>query len=321
MTSSTKTPLTIGLPVYNGERFIEAALDSILAQTFTDFRLVVSDNASTDATLAILEAYAARDDRIEVRRSDTNRGAAWNLNNVFAGCETPYFKWAAADDMIAPTCVERCLEALESAPPSVVLAFPRTLVIDEHGEPIGEMVDSLAMPADAPVHARLRKVVANVMWGNVVFGLMRTEALHRTRLHGGYPSSDHVLLAELALLGSFVEVPEHLFFRRQHEDMSRRVNASAADAARWFDPESEPVSSEWGRVYKEHLAAIARAELTPAERRRVVVTFRTAWAIRRAKLNPRVMRVRTALRLRTRTRRVAAWAGRRSARSPIRRDP
>jgi glycosyltransferase involved in cell wall biosynthesis len=265
----------------------------------------VSDNASTDGTIAILEAYAARDERLTILRAETNRGAAWNYNRVFEGCDTPYFKWAAADDLLAPTCVERLIAVLDAAPPSVVLAYPRTRVVDEHGEPIGEVRDNLSMRLDAPVATRFRKVVANVLWGNLVFALMRTAALRRTRLHGSFPSSDHVLLAELALAGSFVEVPEVLFLRRRHAGMSRLANASAAEASAFFDPSAEPVTDEFGRVYREHLVAIDRANLAPSERRRVRATFFATWALRRAKLHPRVLRVRSTLQLGTRARRLA----------------
>ena len=306
MTNMPARPLTIGLPVYNGERFIETAVESILGQTFTDFSLVVSDNASTDGTVEILERYAAQDERLVILRSETNRGAAWNYNRVFAECNTPYFKWAASDDVLAPTCVERCLGVLTASPPSVVLAYPRTRAIDEAGKPIGVLVDKLAMRPDAPVHARFRRVVAKVFWGNVVFAVIRADALRRTRLHGSYPTSDHVLLAELALVGSFVEVPEFLFLRRQHADTSRRANTSAADASLWFDPTAEPVTNEWSRIFHEHLAAIARAELSPTERRRVLATFLVTWAARRARLNPYVSRVRSTVQLRTRVRRFAA---------------
>jgi glycosyltransferase involved in cell wall biosynthesis len=297
------------LPVYNGEEFLEQALDSILGQTFTGFSLVVSDNASTDRTMEILEAYAARDERIAILRADTNHGAAWNYNRVFEGCTTPYFKWAAADDLLAPTCVERCLDVLTAAPPSVVLAFPRTQVVDENGEPLGELVDDVAMRPGLPVAARFRKVVANILFGNLVFALMRTDALEKTRLHGAFPSSDHVLLAELALVGSFVEVPEPLFLRRRHAKMSRLANVSSAEASTFFDPTAPPVTDEFGRVYREHLVAIDRAALTPAERRRVRATFFATWAIRRAKLNRHVMRVRSTLQLRTRARRLGRHPG------------
>ena len=169
---------------------------------------------------------------------------------------------------------------------------------------MGELVDSLAMRADAPVHARLKRVVAKVMWGNVIFGVIRSDALRRTRLHGAYPSSDHVLLAELALIGSFVEVPERLFLRRRHAGMSRQANASVADASRFFDPAAKPVTNEFSRIFHEHLAAISRADLSPTARGRVRATFFATWTVRRMKLNPRVMRVRSRLQLRTRLRRV-----------------
>ncbi|HLR96223.1 MAG TPA: glycosyltransferase, partial [Jiangellaceae bacterium] len=74
--------VTIGLPVFNGERYLEAAIDSILAQDFQDFELLLADNASTDATLEICERAAARDPRVTVHRSEANRGAAWNYNRV-----------------------------------------------------------------------------------------------------------------------------------------------------------------------------------------------------------------------------------------------
>jgi hypothetical protein len=241
-----------------------------------------------------------------ILRTETNRGAAWNYNRVFEGCATPYFKWAAADDVLAPTCVERCLDVLKAAPPSVVLAFPRTRVIDDNSEPIGELIDALSMRPEAPVHARFRQVVANVLWGNLVFALMRTDALRRTRLHGSYPSSDHVLLAELALIGSFVEVPELLFFRRQHAGMSRLANPSPVETTQWFDPTAVPVTDEFSRVFHEHLVAIDQAELTPSERRRVRAMFFATWGLRRARLNPYVMLVRSVLQVRTWARRVAA---------------
>jgi glycosyltransferase involved in cell wall biosynthesis len=110
---ASRTPrLAIGLPVHNGERYVSQAIDSLLGQTFTDFTLIVSDNGSTDATEEICRAYARRDARIRYHRSDENRGAAWNFNRVFELADSPYFKWAAYDDLCAPHFVERCIEFL-----------------------------------------------------------------------------------------------------------------------------------------------------------------------------------------------------------------
>jgi glycosyltransferase involved in cell wall biosynthesis len=287
---SSAVQVTIGLPVYNGERYLSEALDSILGQTFRDFVLVVSDNASSDRTVEIVESYAALDDRVVVLRSPANRGAAWNFNRTFEVCRSPYFKWAAADDLMAPTCVERCLDTLTQAPPSVVLAYPRTRLIDDEGREIGELVDKLATAPDAPVHARLRHVVANAVYGNLAFALMRSEALRRTRLHGSFPSSDYVLLAELALVGAFVEVPEYLFLRRDHADASRRANVSLEEISAWFDPFGPAVRHERVRLFREHLAGISHADLPPATRLAAYSTFLSTWVRRITQVRTRVRR-------------------------------
>jgi glycosyltransferase involved in cell wall biosynthesis len=283
-------PLTIGLPIYNGERYLREALDSILGQTFGDFALVVSDNASTDTTLEIVREYAARDNRIELVCSETNRGAAWNYNNAFAYCRSPYFKWAAADDMLAPTCLERSLAVFDASPPTVVLAYPLTQFVDEKGTPVGLIEDRLAAPPGARPHVRLRQVVRNVIYGNLVFAVVRADALRRTRLHGNYPSADYVLLAELALAGEFREIAEPLFLRRIHESISVRANTSADDLAHWFDPQRGPSRSRELTLLREHLAGIRHASLSRTDRALALATFAPAWARRLAQPRTRLRR-------------------------------
>jgi glycosyltransferase involved in cell wall biosynthesis len=298
------TPVvTVGLPVYNGERYLAESIDSILGQSASSLRLVISDNASTDRTPEIIRDHASRDDRVVSLRTETNRGAAWNFNRVFAACDTPYFKWAAADDVLAPTCIERLLEALSAAPPEAVLAFPHTVVIGEEGGRLGEYVDALATRPDDPPHRRFGHVVRNMLKGNLVFALMRSEGLRRTRLHGSYPSSDFVLLAELALVGSFVEVPEPLFLRRDHTHMSRRANATLEEISLWFDPDAAPTRNETWRLFREHVAAVGRADLPAGERALALATLLQAWGERRW-LPAAVARARSTARLRTRAREV-----------------
>src|SRR6266567_4421323 len=123
--------LSIGLFVYNGERFLEETLDSILSQTFTDFELIISDNASTDRTGEISEAYVRRDSRIRYYRGEKNMGAGWNVRRVYELATGKYFKWAAADDILEPDFLRRCVEALESNP-GCVLAYAKTRVVDEN---------------------------------------------------------------------------------------------------------------------------------------------------------------------------------------------
>jgi glycosyltransferase involved in cell wall biosynthesis len=94
--------VSIGMPVYNGEKYIRNALDSLLTQTFTDFELIISDNASTDNTQAISEEYVRRDPRVRYVRQQENKGAAVNFKFVLNSAQTDFFMWAAYDDLWAP---------------------------------------------------------------------------------------------------------------------------------------------------------------------------------------------------------------------------
>ena len=98
--------VSIGMPVYNGEPFISEALDSLLDQTFTDFELIISDNASTDSTEAICRQYAAKDSRIRYVRQAENLGAPANFQFVLDQAVGKYFMWAAADDLQTPNYIE-----------------------------------------------------------------------------------------------------------------------------------------------------------------------------------------------------------------------
>ena len=281
-------PVTIGLPVYNGERFLTDALASILGQTFEDFLLVVSDNASTDRTVDIVEEHATRDERIMFLRSDVNRGAAWNYNRVFGECRTPYFKWAAADDMLAPTYLERLLATLDTSPPNVVLAYPHTQLVDADGAVVGEFVDELAAQPGAPPFVRVHRVASKIALGNVIFALMRADALARTRLHGNYPAADYVLLAELALVGEFRVVPEPLFRRRLHEGISSRANPTKASLTHWFDTQRAPVRSPGLNLLREYLAGIQYARLPRSQRLLAGLLVTETWARRQTGLRTRM---------------------------------
>jgi glycosyltransferase involved in cell wall biosynthesis len=261
---SIKAPrVSIGFPVYNGEPYVEEALDSLLAQTFEDFEILISDNASTDHTEEICRAYAARDRRIRYVRQPLNRGGAWNFNMVFAMASGSYFKWAAHDDLCLPVFLERCVEALDRLP-TVVLSAPKTIIIDEHGE-IVEYYD-VPLRTNSP-HANIRfldliRVYHGCYQGN---GLIRVEALRQSPLIGTYAASDRVLLARLSLLGPFHEVPEYLFLSRRHRAQS--VNISRFSRTAWFDPAKREriVFPEW-RLFREHFAALEDASLSPEER-------------------------------------------------------
>ena len=238
MTEDAATPrVSIGLPVYNGADYLREALDALVAQTFEDFELIISDNASTDETQAICEDYAARDARIRYDRLPENVGAAGNYNRLPPMARGEFFKWAAHDDNCHPAYLASCVGALDHDP-EAVLVYPSTYVIDGEGAIMRDYRDGLDLPQDTP-HARLVAYLrANFMRKkglcNPIFGLIRTAPLHRTRLIQDFLSSDRSLLGHLALLGKFIELPEILFDRRVHTQISTFADRSFSARRAWF---------------------------------------------------------------------------------------
>jgi glycosyltransferase involved in cell wall biosynthesis len=214
----TRPQVSIGVPVHNGAEFIGQSLESLLAQTYEAFELIISDNASTDETEAICQGFAARDRRIRYHRSPENLGAAHNINYLFQQARGEYVKLAAADDLHEPTYVEQCLEVLEHDS-GVVLTYARARFIDENGAALACSDRGFNLQSDS-AEQRLRYCIFASHWVNAIFGLIRTKALAQTRLLPHYAGGDYELLAELALAGKFVEIPETLFLRRLHPEAS-----------------------------------------------------------------------------------------------------
>ena len=264
--------VSIGLPVYNGERFLRETLDSLLAQTFQDFELLISDNASTDGTEAICREYAARDARIRYYRNAQNLGAARNYNRTFALAKGEYFKWAAHDDLCAPEFLQRCVEVLDRLP-TVVFCYPREVWIDAQGQPIRTPASLPHLRAPKP-HQRFKQYHdlwyhQGFMHANQCFGLIRASALQQTSLIGSYVWSELVLGGELLLRGECYEVPEHLFFFRCHADTSRAVRQESNfnGLAVWFNPANRGkiVLPHW-RLCWQYLMAIQRAPMAGHEK-------------------------------------------------------
>jgi hypothetical protein len=264
--------LSIGLPVYNGENYLPQALDALLAQTYRDFEIVISDNASTDRTPAICEAYAARDPRIRVERQSVNRGAAANYNRTFEMARGELFKWAAHDDVCLPTFVERCVAALDAAGSETVLAYTPGRTIDADGEAI--VPDPYAdgdflQPASAFAPARVVHTLRRMSMVNAVFGVIRRDALAKTRLIGPFVASDYVLMVELAMLGRFTRLDEPLLLRRKHPQGSRHeVNPTLADVAAWFHGGSrrKPLCPPRLRLTLEYMRSVYNAPVPVATR-------------------------------------------------------
>ncbi len=243
MISSNKNPrVSIGIPVYNGEKYLAAALDSLLAQTYADFEVAISDNASTDRTEKICREYAARDSRIRYERQPKNLGMTWNFSHVVEMARGEYFRWHAHDDTCAPTLLEKCVEALDRHP-EAVLAYPRVLMIDWQGEPLPEDPSTwrppLSSDASSPTDdrdprgldspqasRRFYGVLMKTVWCLEPYGLMRTDAVHTTGKLRNYRAAEKVFIAEMALRGQFVEVPEMLLLVRRHSDQYTMIGSA-----------------------------------------------------------------------------------------------
>ena len=259
--------VSVGVPVFNGEQFLAEALDSILAQTFQDFEVVISDNASTDGTAQICRSYAERDSRIRYYRSDINRGAAWNHNRVFELARGEYFKWLSHDDFCAPEFLEECVAVLDGDP-GIVLCFARTQIVDAQRRPV-TMYDVPSMTRiDSPhPYQRFHGVICPNHWCFEVYGVGRTDVLRETPLiDNGYTGSDRTLLADLALQGRFYEIPACRLFNRDHPSRSIRLY-TAYTAGAWYDPKLEGKIRlpRWRRLL-EHTKTVSRSELSWWER-------------------------------------------------------
>lgn len=251
MTGAPK--VSIGLPVYNGENYLEQSVQSILDQTFGDFELIISDNASTDATGEICRGFAAEDARVRYFRQERNLGLALNSNFTFQVARGSYFKWVSHDDLHSPRFLETCLDALERER-DAVLACPRYRLIDEAGNEIAirreksghfwvnrEGKKSPIRPYDPPrrLHSsraseRFRDLLLKTNWDIEIYGVVRADALRRTGLHGTYHGTDKRILAELTLMGRFVEIPEVMFLYRQHPVQALLYKASTAVRDRYL---------------------------------------------------------------------------------------
>ena len=218
--TNSDSMISVGMPVFNGEQFVEASIRSILDQTYPHFELIISDNASTDRTPEICQDYAVRDKRVVYTKNSRNIGAAGNYNRLFELSTGEFFRWANADDISGPELHAKCLSVLQQNS-DAVLAYGKNRFIDSEGKVTEGREDNLDLQQASPSE-RFVKFYESVGFTNVIYGLMRRDAVARTALmgDGSFPSADINFMAELTLYGKFVEIADYLFFRRWHAGAS-----------------------------------------------------------------------------------------------------
>ena len=227
--SRQNAPLvTIGMPIYNEERFVEQALESLRKQDYPNLRILISDNSSTDRTGEICQRAAEQDERIAYTRTEENIGAAVNFEHVQRQAGGDYFMWAAGHDVWSADLVSVSVATLEENA-SASIAFATSYWMDETGERQDRDTD---YPDTRPQSVIGR--FFTVFWGNMhpVLGLIRVSHLRQSRGLQSFVGADLVLLSELILAGDFVHVPDAWWNRRdvrKKESHSERMERYTGD--------------------------------------------------------------------------------------------
>jgi glycosyltransferase involved in cell wall biosynthesis len=253
--------VSIGMPVFNGENYIRQAIESILAQSFTDFELIVCDNASTDSTPEICRAYAARDRRVRYVRNPRNLGAGPNFDLCFHLARGTYFQWTAHDDMRTPDCLARAVEALERHP-DAVLCVAGIIEIGADGAVRRRYATGLDDITSSDPARRFGCVINARHQCEDFFGVYRRSALLGSPLIGAFTGADRVVLAEAALRGPWIRLPDYLFLHREHAARATRalLLVDRAASARWVAAEAKRAQDKLFHLvlYRRYIAAVRR---------------------------------------------------------------
>ena len=263
-------PITIGLPVYNGENYVAESIQCLRDQTFGDFRLIISDNASTDATEEIARSAAREDERVTYHRQQVNLGGPANYNFTLAQAEGDFFMWHAHDDLRDPRFLELAYAHMKESKTTSV-TFSRARAIGPEGEDLGPVFSPEGLVHES-AHHRIRATIGAPRPELVLFGLMRRQLLERTGKHGSFKGGDRILVAEMALLGEFHELDEVLFYNRDHPDRYTRMQGGPETERKrreWWDPTGAAIGGismpRWMGL-REYIGAIRSHPLSSSDR-------------------------------------------------------
>jgi glycosyltransferase involved in cell wall biosynthesis len=257
--------------VYNGARYLERALESLLGQTYRDIEVCISDNASTDETPEIIRRFAERDPRVRYLLNEANRGLVENHRRVLAMARGDYFMFAPHDDWFADDYVERCVAALD-AEPEVAYVHAETTLVDESGEVVARELtrQRLQDPSPSRRYWDMLVVQGGVNW----YGMARRSLFDRIAPYKPLPRSERIILTELALQGPFRLLPDSLYFRRVHEGQATALRRSRQAETRVLDPRRTGWRTTEFVLVAEYalgfLSAIFRAPIDTSERLRCI---------------------------------------------------
>ena len=280
--SAAQSPrMTVGVPVYNAQQFLAETLDHLLSQSFADFEIVISDNASTDATQEMCRQYAKLDSRIRYSRSEINRGLAWNFNRTLELARGEYFTWNASDDVGLPAHLERCVQALD-AQPATALALARVQLIDAMGRVVGELEDRDLALSDPDPAVRAREYSKRQAFHCIGYGgVMRTSVL---RGFGGLPDyygGDLILGLRMAIAFPFAVLDEQLYQARRHPAQSSNLQTASIDqqVTQFADGRRTLLYLPQWRMNAEMMGCALTSPIPPLARAQSAVAVLTGWTL------------------------------------------
>lgn len=252
---NTKPVVSVGMPVYNGERYIADALASVLGQDYEKLEVLIFDNASGDQTQEICTRFASTDARVQYHRNEENIGAAANFTRAFERSTGKYFMVAAHDDLWHRSFISRCVEVLESNPEAAVCCTSLNQ-INEEGEVVALIAPNFEALERDPA-SRVRSLLSHPAPWFAICGLFRIETLRKCRPFQRVWGSDVVMLTELCMLGQIATVSEPLFSYRVYQQKS------FSNTMATIDPSSEEKSSLqlWKDLSLEVLRATRRSKV------------------------------------------------------------
>ncbi len=268
--------LTIGLPVYNGEKYLARALDSALAQSFTDFQIIIVDNASTDRTEEIVRHYAASDKRITYLRNPINM-YFYSWERLVASADSEYFVFLHCDLIWEPTYLEECLAKLE-ADSEAVLAYSHFNWLGDGGQVVETGKDPANFAAPDPSE-RYLNILSTLGWCTAFHGIIRHQALIEgfIKINLTVAAADNELLAILALKGKFIQIEKPLLARFKNDHQKGKSETIEAYYLRRYREPTKPVIPYGPKKYlpflnfiREHCFVLLFADLPPQEINRLI---------------------------------------------------
>jgi len=211
--------ISIGIPVYNGEKFIRKCIESVLQQNNRNFELIISDNASTDSTPEICKEFLNKDDRISFVRQDKNMGQNWNFNFLLEKANGEYFVWVAADTFLLPEFIEKNIAVLESQDKAVG-CISRIKIDESYNDKYKKEKQILkkiglvyrpydTLPITGNYMERIRKYLKHFPW-EMFYSVYRTEALRESFVHDFFIGTDASLVLNVLKYGEIQVVDEFL---------------------------------------------------------------------------------------------------------------